>query len=91
MRKIIRRVIKPPQLLTPQDPDPFAGLDTPRAARKPPDWTDGDLPLPRGKRLISLRLDADIVEHFQAGGKGYQTRMNAVLRAWVEARKRRHI
>lgn len=88
MRKIIRRVVKPPQPLTPRDTDPVAVQKTPL---KPRDWTEDDLPLPRGKRLISLRLDADIVEHFQAGGKGYQTRMNAVLRAWVEARKRRHI
>ena len=37
------------------------------------------------KRAISLRVDADVLEWFQAQGPGYQTRMNAVLRAFKEA------
>ena len=76
MRKIVRRIVKP--AVAPEAPPP------------PRDWTEEPLPLPRGKKLISLRLDADVVEYFQGGGKGYQTRMNAVLRAWMEARKKRH-
>lgn len=39
-------------------------------------------PLP--KKLLSLRLDADIVDWFKERGPGYQTRMNAVLRAFIE-------
>lgn len=34
---------------------------------------------------ISLRVDADVLEWFKAAGPGYQTRMNAVLRAYQEA------
>ena len=34
-----------------------------------------------------MRLDADIVDWFKSQGKGYQTRMNAVLRAYYESRK----
>ncbi|WP_280951547.1 BrnA antitoxin family protein [Methylocella silvestris] len=33
---------------------------------------------------MSLRLDADIVDWFKERGPGYQTRMNAVLRAFIE-------
>lgn len=33
------------------------------------------------KRLVSLRIDADVIAAFRADGPGYQTRMNAVLRA----------
>lgn len=33
------------------------------------------------KTLKSIRLDADVVAYFQAQGKGYQTRINALLRA----------
>ena len=33
------------------------------------------------KTLKSLRLDADVLAYFQAQGKGYQTRINALLRA----------
>jgi uncharacterized protein (DUF4415 family) len=36
------------------------------------------------KRQITLRLDADVVDFFERGGKGYQTRMNEALRQWVE-------
>jgi uncharacterized protein (DUF4415 family) len=37
------------------------------------------------KTSLALRVDADVVEWFKAQGRGYQTRMNAVLRAFKEA------
>lgn len=37
------------------------------------------------KTSLALRVDADVVEWFKAQGPGYQTRMNAVLRAFKEA------
>ena len=46
------------------------------------------MPSDRGKTSVHLRLDADVVEWFRAHGKGHLTRMNAVLRAYVEAQKR---
>jgi uncharacterized protein (DUF4415 family) len=36
------------------------------------------------KAAISLRVDADVLEWFKAQGPGYQTRINAVLRAFKE-------
>ena len=36
------------------------------------------------KAAISLRLDADVLEWFKAQGPGYQTRINAVLRAYKD-------
>jgi uncharacterized protein (DUF4415 family) len=39
----------------------------------------------RSKASISLRLDADVLEWFKAQGPGYQTRINAVLRAFKDA------
>ena len=42
----------------------------------------------RPKQRLTLRLDADLVDWFKAQGAGYQARINAVLRAYVErARK----
>ncbi len=38
-----------------------------------------------GKASISLRVDADVLEWFRAQGPGYQTKMNAVLRAFKDA------
>ena len=37
------------------------------------------------KASIALRVDADVLEWFKSQGRGYQTRMNAVLRAFRDA------
>jgi uncharacterized protein (DUF4415 family) len=44
--------------------------------------------LPAAKQDIHIRLDGDILEWFKAHGRGYQTRINAVLRAFVQTRER---
>jgi uncharacterized protein (DUF4415 family) len=38
------------------------------------------------KRQVTLRLDADLLDYFARDGAGYQTRLNAALREWVESR-----
>lgn len=43
------------------------------------------LPAAPRKEAISLRLDAEVLDWFRARGPGYQTRINAVLRAYMEA------
>jgi len=42
--------------------------------------------IPR-KALLSLRIDSDVIEWFRKQGPGYQSRMNALLRAYMEAHK----
>lgn len=42
---------------------------------------------PVGKAQVSLRLDSDVLGWFKRRGRGYQTRINAVLRAYVNAQK----
>jgi uncharacterized protein (DUF4415 family) len=55
----------------------------------PPDWIEGaEVVAPNPKKLLSLRVDQDVVEWFKGTGPGYQTRMNAVLRAYVTARRK---
>jgi len=39
------------------------------------------------KTLLSLRIDSDVVEWFRAQGRGYQSRMNALLRAYMDAHR----
>ncbi len=41
-----------------------------------------------GKEVVTLRLDQDVLAWFRQDGRGYQTRINAVLRAFVEAQPR---
>jgi uncharacterized protein (DUF4415 family) len=36
------------------------------------------------KKTVNVRLDADVIEWLQSTGKGYQTRMNAILRKAME-------
>jgi uncharacterized protein (DUF4415 family) len=45
------------------------------------------LRMPAKKSSITVRLDADALEWFRKQGKGYQTRINAVLRTYMEAHK----
>jgi len=45
-------------------------------------------PRPVRKKHTGLRIDEDVLAWFRAQGPGYQTRMNAVLRAYVETQKR---
>lgn len=63
--------------------------DIPRTT--PEMWAKGIVrkglkPVPR-KRQLTLRLDEEIVDFFKTDGDGYQTRINALLRAYVDAHK----
>ena len=48
-------------------------------------WNRARVVMPRGKTSVHLRLDSDIVDWFKQEGKGHLTRMNAVLRAYVDS------
>ena len=50
-------------------------------------FKSGKLRMPKAKPRISIRLDADILEWFKSHGNGYQTRINAVLRMYMEAHR----
>jgi uncharacterized protein (DUF4415 family) len=48
------------------------------------DWSKAVLVMPRRKEAISIRLDEDVLSYFKTLGSGYQTRINAVLRHFME-------
>ncbi|MEP2947276.1 MAG: BrnA antitoxin family protein [Lentilitoribacter sp.] len=52
-------------------------------------WDDAEIVEPKAKTAISLRVDADVLDYFKSQGKGHLTRMNAVLRSYVEAQRSR--
>jgi len=53
------------------------------------DWSVAYVGIPQpNKKQLTVRLDPDIVQWFKEHGPGYQTRMNAVLRSYVDAKKR---
>ena len=63
--------------------DPDAGI-IPRGF-----WDNATVRMPQTKQQITLRLDPDVIGWFRRTGKGYQSRMGAVLRSYVEARRTR--
>ena len=52
------------------------------------DWTTVTAGLPQPKRVLNMRVDHDVMDYFRKQGKGYQTKINAVLRAYVEQMSR---
>jgi len=63
--------------------DPDAGVISPGF------WEKATVRLPQSKQQITLRLDPDVIGWFKRTGKGYQSRMGAVLRSYVEAKRKR--
>jgi len=64
--------------------------------RDAPEWTPEmfaravvkkGLKTPSSKSLLSLRIDSEVLSWFRSHGPGYQSRMNALLRAYMEAHK----
>lgn len=53
------------------------------------DWMNATVGLPPRKTRIHATIDADVVDWFKSHGAGYQTRMNAVLRRYMEAQTKK--
>lgn len=51
-------------------------------------WQDAKVVIPRRKVTVTMRLDADLLEWLRRE-KGYQTRINAVLRAYMASQVRK--
>jgi uncharacterized protein (DUF4415 family) len=47
------------------------------------DWESVTVELPKPKADLHMRVDRDVLDFFRKTGKGYQTRINAVLRSYV--------
>jgi uncharacterized protein (DUF4415 family) len=48
------------------------------------DWSDAVLVIPARKKAISIRVDEDVLDYFKSQGDGYQRRINAVLRSYMQ-------
>ena len=48
-------------------------------------WKNAKLRMPENKDRITVRIDHDVLTWLKAQGPGYQTRMNAILRTYMEA------
>ncbi len=52
-------------------------------------WSNAKIEYPENKKPVTLRLDRDVLDWFKSTGRGYQTRINAILRSYVEAHNRK--
>ena len=52
------------------------------------DWSRASAEMPQPKAVLNLRVDRDVLEFFRREGRGYQTKINAVLRSYVEQMRR---
>lgn len=50
-------------------------------------FKNAELRLPQSKSTITIRLDHDVLKWLKSKGKGYQTRINAILRMFMDAQK----
>ena len=73
---------KPPDRYRPSDPRGAAEAAFKKATTKPADPVPAPqkVSLPRGKETVALRIDRDVLEHFQESGPGWQERINQALR-----------
>lgn len=51
-------------------------------------WENARVRFPGGKERLTVRFDEDVVQWFRSQGRGYQTKMNAVLRSFYEAHRK---
>jgi uncharacterized protein (DUF4415 family) len=63
--------------------------DDPDAAPLDIDWSEAVLVVPPRKKAISIRIDPDVLDYFKNEGPGYQRRINAVLRSYVDQKQKR--
>jgi uncharacterized protein (DUF4415 family) len=55
-----------------------------KVTTKPADLPPPRPAVPHAKEMVSLRLDRDILDHFQADGQGWQDRINDALRKLIQ-------
>ena len=62
--------------------------DAPARSVEPDFWASARVVMPPpGKASVHLRLDSDVLDWFREQGKGHLSRMNAVLRSFMESQK----
>jgi uncharacterized protein (DUF4415 family) len=53
------------------------------------DWSKAVLVIPPKKKAISIRVDEDVLDYFKKEGSGYQRRINAVLRCYMQQKSKK--
>jgi uncharacterized protein (DUF4415 family) len=75
--------------LTDEEIEAAMAKDPAWAGFKDVDWSEAVLVIPPRKKAISIRVDEDVLDFFKREGAGYQRRMNAVLRSYMQQRRKK--
>jgi len=75
--------------LTDEEIDASIENDPDWAEFKDIDWSKAVLIVPPKKKAISIRVDKDVLDYFKKQGVGYQRRMNAVLRSYMQQKRKK--
>jgi uncharacterized protein (DUF4415 family) len=71
--------------LTEDEIERMAEHDAENPSNTAAEWADAVVGMPPAKAPVNAKFDADVVEWFKSQGRGYQTRMIAVLRMYMES------
>ena len=52
------------------------------------DWSTASVELPKPKVAFTMRYDQDVLTWFRSQGPGYQTKINAILKRYIEAQSK---
>ena len=74
--------------LSDADIERMASADADNPATSADDWANATIGLPPVKMPVNAKFDADVIDWFKSHGRGYQARMNAVLRRYMEAQRK---
>ncbi len=66
----------------------IARTDEDNPATSADDWAHASVGLPPLKTPVNAKFDVDVVDWFKSQGRGYQTRMNAVLRHYMNTHRK---
>ena len=88
-RRRIKSDLEKLRKLTDEEIDASIANDPDWEEFKDLDWDKAVLIIPPKKKPISIRVDEDVLDYFKAEGTGYQRRMNAVLRSYMEQKKKK--
>ncbi len=51
------------------------------------DWDNATIEMPQPKAVLNMRVDQEVLDYFRKTGRGYQTRINAVLKSYVSQKR----
>ncbi|MDR3568239.1 MAG: BrnA antitoxin family protein [Syntrophobacteraceae bacterium] len=86
--KVVERETDWEKLRSMSDAEVHAAIESDPEARPTDEefWQDAEVVLPQRKQVVTMRIDADVLEWFRRQ-PGYQTRINAILRTYMKAHK----